>query len=105
MIIIILMLSLLYINNNGDTMTDDQLSIVLNELFFDFEDNIFVNDGVWPRKANLIFAFADYIEAMTNAEIAYYLETENPELIEKFRLTARRGIETWLKENMKTLMM
>ncbi len=86
-------------------MTDEQLTFILNTVFFDFEDNIFVNDGVWPRKVNLIFAFADYIEEMTDAEIAYYLETENPKLIEKFRLTARKGIELWLKQNMKTLMM
>ena len=42
-------------------MTDEQLTFILNTVFFDFEDNIFVNDGVWPRKVNLIFAFADYI--------------------------------------------
>lgn len=86
------------------TMTDEQLQIVLNELFFDFEDNIFVNDGVWPRKVNLVFAFADYIEAMKDAEIAYYLNTNQQKLIDKFRLMARQGIETWLKQNMKTLM-
>lgn len=86
-------------------MTDERLKFILDEIFFDFEDNIFVNDGVWPRKVNLIFAFADYIEEMTDTEIAYYLETEDPKLIEKFRFVARQGIELWLKENMKTLMM
>ncbi len=86
-------------------MTDERLKFILDEIFFDFEDNIFVNDGVWPRKVNLIFAFADYIEEMTDTEIAYYLETEDPKLIGKFRFVARQGIELWLKENMKTLMM
>ncbi len=85
-------------------MTDEQLKIVLDELFFDFEDNIFVNDGVWPRNVNLIFAFSDYIEAMNDAEIAYYLSTNQQTTIDRFRLLARQGIETWLKQNMKTLM-
>lgn len=86
------------------TMTEEQLKIVLDELFFDFEENIFVNDGVWPRKVNLIFAFADYIEAMNDAEIAYYLSTNQQCIIDQFRLMARQGIEAWLKQNMKTLM-
>ena len=85
-------------------MTDEQLKIVLNELFFDFEDNIFVNDGVWPRKVNLVFAFSDYIEAMNDAEIAYYLSTNQQTVIDRFRFLARQGIETWLRQNMKTLM-
>ena len=86
------------------TMTDEQLQIVLNELFFDFEDNIFINDGVWPRKVNLVFAFADYIEAMKDAEIAYYLNTNQQKIIDRFRFLAKQGIEIWLKQNMKTLM-
>ncbi len=85
-------------------MYDDKINLLLTQLFFQFEENIFVNDGVWPRKVNLIFAFADYIENMKDAEIAYYLETENQSIINDFRLAARKGIEAWLKENMKTLM-
>lgn len=85
-------------------MTDEQLYIILDELFYDFEANIFINDGVWPRKANLIFAFSDYLEEMKDAEIALYLSTNDLKLIERFRFIARQGIEVWLKENMKTLM-
>lgn len=90
--------------NNGDDMTDEQIKIVLDEIFFDFEENIFINNGVWPRKVNLVFAFSDYIEAMNDAEIAYYLNTNQQQVIDKFRLMARQGIEAWLKQNMKTLM-
>ena len=85
-------------------MNDKKIFSILTELFFYFEENIFINDGVWPRKANLIFAFSDYIEKMSDAQIAEYLKTNNIKLIERFRFIAHQGIETWLKNNMKTLM-
>ena len=44
-------------------MTQQQINSILNALFWDFEQNKFINSGVWPYKVNLIFAFADYIEA------------------------------------------
>ena len=77
---------------------------ILNEVFFDFEENIFVNNGVWPRKVNLIFAFLDYIEAMSDAQIADILATNDASLINQFRIIAKQGIEKWLNDNMKTLM-
>ncbi len=85
-------------------MTDEYIHKVLTELFFDFEDNIFINNGIWPRKVNLVFAFSDYIEAMSDAEISVYLMTKSNDVINRFRYIARQGIEYWLKQNMKTLM-
>ena len=41
---------------------------------------------------------------MHDAEIALYIGSEADEDIKKFRDLARQGIEIWLKENMKTLM-
>lgn len=86
-------------------MNNDFFRNVLDELFFLFENNIFVNDGVWPRSVNLIFAFTDYMENMLDEEISIYINSEKKEDIENFRLVARQGIEHWLKQNMKTLMM
>ena len=85
-------------------MNDKKIFEILNELFFYFEDNLFINDGIWPRKANLIFAFSDFIENMSDAQIADYLKTNNVALIERFRFIAKQGIEKWLNDNMKTLM-
>ena len=85
-------------------MDDKKIFDILNELFFSFEQNEFINNGVWPRKVNLIFAFSDYIENMEDAQIAEYLKTNNTFLIERFRFIAYQGIENWLKNNMKTLM-
>ena len=85
-------------------MSDKKIFEILNWIFFDFEENIFINDGVWPRKVNLIFAFWDYIENLSDLQISDILKTNNPSNIERFRLIAKQGIEKWLNENMKTLM-
>ena len=85
-------------------MPDKEIFEILNWLFVNFEENIFINEGVWPRKVNLIFAFWDYIEDMTDLQISDILKTNAPNNIDKFRLMAKQGIEKWLNENMKTLM-
>ena len=85
-------------------MSDKKIELILNNLFFNFEQNIFINNGVWSRKANLVFAFSDYIEEFSDNKIANLLKTNNPKLILRFRYIARLGIENWLKQNMKTLM-
>ena len=85
-------------------MNHNYIYNILNELFFNFEENIFINNGVWPRKVNLIFSFLDYIEELSDAQIADILKTNNANMIDAFRFMARQGIEKWLNENMKTLM-
>lgn len=85
-------------------MTDELLHQILDETFFDFETNRFENNGVWPRRANLIFAFADYIETLSDEDIAERLNSDDARLIKRFRTTAKQGIDKWLEENMKTLM-
>lgn len=85
-------------------MDNENYYNILNELFFSFEENIFVNNGIWPRKVNLIFAFWDYIETMSDAQIADILITDDATKIEQFKFAAKQGIEKWLNENMKTLM-
>ena len=59
---------------------DNNFYNILNEIFFNFEENIFVNNGVWPRKVNLIFSFLDYIEALSDAQIADILTTNDANL-------------------------
>lgn len=86
-------------------MTDNQLHRILDEVFFDFEHRLFQNDGVWTRPVNLVFAFADYIESLSDEEIAARLKSDNKKLIAGFRFTAKQGIDKWLDENMKTLML
>ena len=84
-------------------MNDNQILAAINWLFFYFEQNIFQNDGVWPRQVNLIFAFCDYIESMLDEEICVHLMSESKKDVERFRFLVCDGTEKWLKENMKTL--
>ena len=84
-------------------MNKQNINNILDNLFYSFENHMFVNNGVWPRNVNLVFAFSDYIEEMTDAEIALYILSQKKEDIDEFRNIARQGIENWLKENMKTL--
>ena len=86
-------------------MSYDVLKSLLDELFFYFEENIFENNGPWPRKVNLIFAFSDYIKSLSDRDIAEFLGNGSPKEIENFRELADKGIDTWLKANMKTLML
>ena len=81
-------------------MNDEKIFEKLNELFFYFEENIFINNGIWSRKANLIFAFSDYVDNLDDAKIADLLKTNNLCLIERFRFVARKGVEKWLNDNM-----
>ena len=86
-------------------MTNKQLQKILDEVFFDFESKYFQNNGIWPRRVNLVFAFSDYIETLTDDEIIEYLGSTNKKLISLFRKNAKQGIDKWLNENMKTLML
>lgn len=84
-------------------MSDQHIKQVIDAVFFHFEENIFVNNGVWPRRVNLVFAFLDYIETMKDEEIAFYLENNDKNSIDRFRFLVKQGTEVWLKQNMKTL--
>jgi len=86
-------------------MTQHQLQYILDALFWDFEQNKFVNDGVWPRQVNLIFAFADYIETLSKQDVLPFVREDMFLDIDLIKKHAMKGINLWLNENMKTLMM
>ena len=72
-----------------------------NELFWWFEQNRFVNLGAYPRNTNLVFAFADYIETLSDNDISEILSsTENTK---EFRDILNKGIDIWLELNSKTM--
>ena len=87
-------------------MTNTELNTILTRLFFDYEENHFENTGVWPRRVNLVFGFADYAAALKDWEIADLLGEDNdtPENIARFRQAADKGVSAWLEENRKTLL-
>lgn len=86
-------------------MNDYQIDSVLNILFYNFEQNLFINDGIWPRQVNLVFAFADYIEAMSEEDIIPFIPKDAQPDLKAIKNRALQGINLWLQQNMKTLMM
>ncbi len=85
-------------------MTQQQINSILNALFWDFEQNKFINDGVWPYKVNLIFAFADYIETLKEEDVIPFVSEDIFLDVDLIKQKAQQGINLWLNENMKTLM-
>lgn len=86
-------------------MTQQQINSILNALFWDFEQNKFINSGFWPYKVNLIFAFADYIEALKEEDVIPFVSEDIFLDVDLIKQKAQQGINLWLNENMKTLMM
>ena len=86
-------------------MNKYQINYILDALFFDFEKNKFVNDGIWSYEANLIFAFSDYIENITEEDLIALLPKDIQPDLAKIKQAAILGINRWLNENMKTFMM
>ena len=74
-----------------------------DELFWWFEQNRFENTGLYPRNTNLVFAFADYVDLLSDEEIGTFLAKNNKELATDFRKTIQTGIDKWIKSNIKTI--
>lgn len=85
-------------------MYQQQINSILNALFWNFEQHKFVNDGVWPYQVNLIFAFADYIETLKEDDVLPFVSESTFIDLELIKEKARQGIDLWLNDNMKTLM-
>jgi len=85
-------------------MKQYQIQYILDALFWDFEQNKFVNDGVWPRAVNLIFAFADYVDQLSEEDVLPFVPDDMFLDINLIKQKAMQGINLWLDENMKTLM-
>ena len=56
-------------------MNNNQLKQKADELWYLFENNIFDNKGNFSYNTNLVFAFADYIEELTNTDLSEFLQT------------------------------
>ncbi len=83
-------------------MDDKQLKQKANELWYFFENNIFINDGKFSYNTNLVFAFSDYIEELTNIDLLEFLQSEDEQDSLKFRKMLQEGINNWLDDFAKT---
>ena len=66
-------------------MDNKQLKQKANELWYFFENNIFINDGKFSYNTNLVFAFADYVEELANIDLLEFLQSEDEQDSVKFR--------------------
>lgn len=85
-------------------MKNKNISITLDRIFMDFAENKFTDDGVWTRKVNLILAFADYIQGISKKEMRRFTPRGAKISLKCLKKAADEGINRWLKDNMKTMM-
>lgn len=74
-----------------------------DELWFYFEKNIFVNEGRFSYDTNLVFAFADYVDSVSDDTLAEFLNTRKSSDVRNFRKMLNRGIDRWLAMFSKTM--
>lgn len=75
-----------------------------DNLFWWFENNLFKNEGNYPRKTNLVFEFADWLEELDDDELAerlgLFADFKDVDDAYKAASQAReemiRGIDNWL---------
>lgn len=73
----------------------------IDNLFWSFEQNQFIYQGIYPYQTELVFAFADYIEKMSDAELQDLLPNLNPQKVKKI---VSIGTDKWLCKNAKTML-
>lgn len=85
-------------------MNNKNITITLNRLFMDFAENKFENRGNWPSKVNLILEFSDYINNINKRQMRRFAPKGAKISLKALKKAANAGIDLWLKENMKTMM-
>lgn len=76
-----------------------------DNLFWWFENNLFKNEGNYPRATNLVFEFSDWLEKVDGSELAerlgLYADFKDVDDVENAANQAReemmRGIDNWLR--------
>ena len=76
-----------------------------DNLFWWFENNLFKNEGNYPRATNLVFEFSDWLEKVDGSELAerlgLYADFKDVDDVENAVNQAReemmRGIDNWLR--------
>ena len=74
-----------------------------DELWYWFEDNLFKNDGIYSYNTNLVFAFADYVDGVSDDDLADFLQCRQKRTVKRFRKMLNNGIDAWLQDFAKTM--
>lgn len=73
------------------------------ELFTYFEFNHFNNEATHCRRMNLVLEFCDYVEQLSDWELADWLETDDITDATRFRKMINQGADIWLGDLIKTI--
>lgn len=84
-------------------MTEAKMKNKADKLWWYFEENLFINNGRFSYNTNLIFAFADYIDSLSDEKLSEFLDSNKPEDIKSFRKMLLCGIDRWLEQFSKTM--
>lgn len=80
-----------------------ELRAKADELWFYFERNVFTNEGCFSYNTNLVFAFADYVDTVSDETLSEFLNSERRSDVRTFRKMLNRGIDRWLEQFSKTM--
>ncbi len=73
----------------------------IDNLFWSFEKNNFEYKNIWPYHTELVFAFVDYIENLSDEQLKELIPEEKPSYV---RRIVNIGTDKWLKRYAKTMM-
>ena len=76
-----------------------------DNLFWWFENNLFKNEGNYPRNTNLVFEFDDWVRKVDKSELAArlgfysdYKDTDDAEKrAEQARIEMLNGVDMWVR--------
>lgn len=87
-----------------DEKYDNNLKDCANKLLCRFEVERFQNSGRYSYQMNLVLAFDEYVRQMNDWDLQDYLETDDTEVVRKFRHMIDCGVDEWLSVfDVKTL--
>ncbi|MBO7556558.1 MAG: hypothetical protein J6T72_04105 [Alphaproteobacteria bacterium] len=84
-------------------MTNKELIEKAEQLWNFFEEKIFINDGNFSYSTNLVFAFADYIDNISDEDLQDFLQCDDQETLINFKKIISRAIDKWLQDFSKTM--
>ena len=84
---------------------DNEIKKRMDNLFWWFENNLFKNEGNYPRETNLVLEFDEWVRKADKDELAerlgFYSDYKDPEDAEKRAEQARiemlNGVDMWVR--------
>jgi len=85
-------------------MTKSEFTDKADQLFWQYEREKFEYSGRYCYMTELIFRFADYVDELKDEELLEFLASEDKAKAGQFRCLLQKGIDRWLQDNAKTML-